>query len=82
MHLYDEQIPPTNNHAEQMLKPPIIGRKIVACNKTSRGARTYEVITSIGATLWQGSGNLVTWRQTIFLAPLGTFGPTEPLRDG
>jgi len=82
LHLHDEQIPPTNNHAERMLKPPIVGRKIGACNKTSQGARTYEVITSIAATLWQRGGNLVTWAQTLFRAPSGTHVPAEPLPDG
>jgi len=82
LHLYDEQIPPTNNHAERMLKPPIVGRKIGACNKTARGAHTYEVLTSIGATLWQRGGNLVNWAIQLFCAPLGTFVPAEPVPDG
>src|SRR5262249_10794647 len=31
--LHDPEVPPTNNHAEQMLRPAVITRKVGGCNK-------------------------------------------------
>ena len=36
--LHDAEVPPTNNHAEQMLRPAVITRKVGGCNKTLLGA--------------------------------------------
>ena len=36
--LHDPEVPPTNNHAEQMLRPAVITRKVGGCNKTLWGA--------------------------------------------
>lgn len=82
LHLFDQRIPPTNNHAERMLKPPIVGRKIGACNKTPAGAKTYQVITSIATTLWQRGGSFVRWAIAQFTLPSGWYLPAEPLPDG
>src|SRR5262249_56001562 len=35
--LHDSAVPPTNNHAEQMLRPAVITRKIGGCNKKPPG---------------------------------------------
>jgi hypothetical protein len=35
--LHDPEVPPTNNHAEQMLRPAVITRKVGGCNKTLWG---------------------------------------------
>ena len=43
----------TNNLAERQLRPAVISRKISAGNKTDRGARTWQVLTSIHATARQ-----------------------------
>jgi transposase len=32
--LHDPEVPPTNNHAEQLLRPAVITRKVGGCNKT------------------------------------------------
>src|SRR5262249_37681064 len=32
--LHDAEVPPTNNHAEQMLRPAVMTRKLGGCNKT------------------------------------------------
>jgi transposase len=51
--LYDEQIPATNNHAERMLRPAVIIRKIGGCNKTLRGALVHSILSSLMVTCHQ-----------------------------
>jgi transposase len=45
--LHDPEVPPTNNHAEQMLRPAVITRKVGGCNKTLWGALVHGVLASI-----------------------------------
>lgn len=45
--LHDPEVPPTNNHAEQMLRPAVITRKVGGCNKTLRGALVHSILSSI-----------------------------------
>lgn len=48
--LHQQYVPPTNNHAEQMLRPAVITRKIGGCNKNERGARVHEILASLMVT--------------------------------
>lgn len=48
--LHDPEVPPTNNHAEQMLRPAVISRKIGGCNKTLRGALVHSMLASLMVT--------------------------------
>ncbi|MFQ5423828.1 MAG: transposase, partial [Phycisphaerae bacterium] len=41
---------PTNNRAEQVLRPPVIVRKLSRGNGTERGKRTWEILAGITAT--------------------------------
>jgi transposase len=41
------EVPPTNNHAEQMLRPAVITRKIGGCNKNLWGALVHSILASI-----------------------------------
>ena len=50
VHLHERHVPATNNHAEQMLRPAVITRKVGGCNKTPRGARVHEILASLMAT--------------------------------
>ena len=43
----------TNNLAERQLRPAVIARKLSCGNKTSRGARTWEILASLAATCGQ-----------------------------
>ena len=66
--LHDAEVPPTNNHAEQMLRPAVITRKVGGCNKTLLGAVVPGILASLMVTcqrqgrrfldlakrLWQG----------------------------
>lgn len=51
--LFDPEVPPTNNHAERMLRPAVITRKVGGCNKTLIGALVHSVLASIMVTCKQ-----------------------------
>lgn len=51
--LYEEGIDATNNLAERQLRPLVLARKISAGNKTERGAKVTQVLTSVYATCKQ-----------------------------
>lgn len=48
-----EPVEATNNLAERQLRPAVIARKVSCGNKTARGARTWEILTSLAATCAQ-----------------------------
>jgi transposase len=48
--LHDPEVPPTNNHAEQMLRPAVITRKVGGCNKTLWGALAHGILASLMVT--------------------------------
>jgi transposase len=45
--LHGPAVPPTNNHAEQMLRPAVITRKVGGCNKTLWGALVHGLLASL-----------------------------------
>jgi rRNA maturation protein Nop10 len=47
------QVGATNNLAERRLRPAVIQRKLSAGNRTDQGARTWEILVSLGATYAQ-----------------------------
>jgi transposase len=48
-----EEVEATNNLAERQLRPAVIARKVSCGNKTLKGARTWEILTSLAATCVQ-----------------------------
>jgi hypothetical protein len=48
--LHDAEVPATNNHAEQMLRPAVITRKVGGCNKTLLGAIVHGILSSLMVT--------------------------------
>jgi transposase len=48
--LHDPEVPPTNNHAEQMLRPAVITRKVGGCNQNLLGALVHSILSSIMVT--------------------------------
>jgi transposase len=48
--LHDAEVPATNNHAEQMLRPAVITRKVGGCNKTLLGAMVHSMLSSLMVT--------------------------------
>lgn len=51
--LHEPQVPPTNNHAERMLRPAVISRKMGGCNKTLLGALVHSILGSLMVTCRQ-----------------------------
>jgi transposase len=47
------EVEATNNLAERQLRPAVIARKVSCGNKTTVGARTWEILTSLAATCHQ-----------------------------
>jgi hypothetical protein len=48
--LHDPAVAPTNNLAEQEIRPAVVMRKVSAGNRTEAGAHTHEVLASITRT--------------------------------
>ena len=65
----------TNNRAERALRPPVIVRKLSCGNKTQRGKRTWEILTSVAATCRQRGQSFVE-----FLRARLTLDHTTPAR--
>jgi hypothetical protein len=59
----------TNNLAERQLRPAVIARKISCGNKTQKGARTWQILTSLAATCAQ--------RTTSFIAEITRAAPLQ-----
>jgi transposase len=51
--LHEPEVPATNNHAERMLRPAVITRKVGGCNKTLLGSLVHSVLASIMVTCKQ-----------------------------
>jgi transposase len=51
--LHEPEVPATNNHAERMLRPAVITRKVGGCNKTLLGSLVHGVLASIMVTCKQ-----------------------------
>ena len=57
--LYEPQAEPTNNRSERQLRYGVIARKLSCGNKTERGKRTWEILTSLAATCQQTADDFV-----------------------
>jgi transposase len=64
-----EGVDATNNLAERQLRPAVIARKISCGNKTPKGARTWQILTSLAATCVQ--------RTTSFIDALARAAPLQ-----
>jgi hypothetical protein len=51
--LYVDDLEPTNNLAERMLRPAVITRKTNGCNRTQNGALAHSVLSSVLVTCHQ-----------------------------
>lgn len=71
--LREPEVPPTNNHAERMIRPSVVVRKTGGCNKTTRGARTHEVLVSLMVTARQQGKRFVDFAIQLLR------GPTVPI---
>lgn len=60
-YLDDPRIPATNNLGESTLRFAVILRKIGCCNRTPRGVKTFEVLSSILATFRRRQLDFINW---------------------
>jgi transposase len=67
--LRDERVPATNNHAERQIRPAVVLRKRSGCSRSERGARTFEVITSLLVTAGQRGVDFVGWLVKLLRQP-------------
>jgi transposase len=71
--LYVDDLEPTNNLAERLLRPAVITRKTNGCNRTKDGAAAHSVLSSVLVTCHQQSIPVLD-----YLVQLQQFGSTPP----
>lgn len=71
--LYVDDLEPTNNLAERMLRPAVITRKTNGCNRTQDGAAAHSILSSVLVTCHQHSIPILD-----YLVQLQQFGSTPP----
>jgi hypothetical protein len=59
--LRDMRVPATNNHGERQIRPSVVTRKRGGCNRSERGVRAFEVITSLLVSARQKKVDFVDW---------------------
>lgn len=82
--LHHPEVAATNNLAERQLRPAVISRKLSGGNGTERGARAWEVLTSLAATCRQRGSSFVAFmanRATLAGAASG-LSPPSPASSG
>ena len=68
--LYEPAAEPTNNRAERALRPAVIARKLSCGNKTPRGSRAWQILTSLAQTCTQQGQDFIDFvSQRITLEP-------------
>jgi transposase len=80
--LYDPEVPATNNHAERMLRPAVICRKIGGCNKNWLGAVVHGVLASLAVSCKQQGKRFMDLAVALFRSPMPRAIPLEGLPDG
>ena len=80
--LYDPEVPATNNHAERMLRPAVICRKIGGCNKSVLGAVVQGVLASLAVSCKQQGKRFMDLALALFRSPVPQAIPVEGLPDG
>ena len=68
--LRDPQVPATNNHGERQIRPAVVLRKRGGCNRSPRGARTFERLSSIAATRSQHGLPFMDWVNRLLRSPV------------
>jgi transposase len=67
--LYHPAVEAANNRAERGLRPAVIARKLSCGNKTERGVRTWEILTSLAATCRQRGRDFVHFLRPHLVLP-------------
>jgi transposase len=80
--LYDPEVPATNNHAERMLRPAVICRKIGGCNKSLLGAVVHGVLASLAVSCNRQGKRFVDLARSSFRSPVPQAISLAGLPDG
>jgi hypothetical protein len=80
--LHDAEVPPTNNHAEQMLRPAVITRKAGGCNKTLWGALVHGILSSIMVTCKRQGQRFLGLARRVWQSSDSPASPLEALPGG
>jgi hypothetical protein len=67
--LWDPAVPATNNHGERQLRPAVVLRKRGGCNRSERGARTFERLASLAASARQQGVDFIQWIASLLCQP-------------
>jgi transposase len=67
--LHDAEVPATNNHAERMIRPAVITRKVGGCNKTLKGAAVHGVLASLIASCRQQGRRFLDLAKRLWINP-------------
>ncbi len=60
-HLFDSEIPSTNNYAERTLRGAELLRKVGCCNRTEAGVKAFEILSSLWATFEKRGMHFTEW---------------------
>lgn len=63
------EVPAENNHGERQIRPAVVLRKRGGCNRSDRGALTFERLASIAATRAQHGLSLIDWFKRLLCSP-------------
>ena len=80
--LHEPSVPPTNNHAESMLRPAVITRKVGGCNKTLLGALAHSVLANIMVTCKQQGQKFLDLAKRLWCGGQPQALPVVPQPDG
>ena len=80
--LHEPSVPPTNNHAESMLRPAVITRKVGGCNKTLLGSLVHSVLASIMVTCKQQGEKFLELAKLLWRGGEAKAMPLVPSPDG
>ena len=78
-HLFDSQIPSTNNYAERSLRGAVLLRKVGCCNRTDRGVQAFEILSSVLATFQKRAIDFTEWLKHRFAITGPQFIPPQLL---
>ena len=81
-YLDDPKIPATNNFAEGLIRFAVVLRKIGCCNRSARGVKTFEVLSSLLATFRRRGLDFADWVIKFLTGSGPKFVPPDVLPPG
>ena len=81
-YLDDPKIPATNNFAEGLIRFAVVLRKIGCCNRSERGVKTFEVLSSLLATFRRRGLDFADWVIKFLTGSGPKFVPPDLLPPG